>query len=165
MMSINLWFDREAEEAADFYTSVLRRARKGRVTHYLDPDPTPSNRPGEVLTVEWEAEGMRFIGLNGGTQFTFNEAVSFGVYRDTQEEIDEVWNALTDGGHEGQCGWCTDRFGVSWQVIPSGFDDMFFGPDEAGARRVTEAMLQMRKLDIAQLEAAYAGTRVHAPVR
>ncbi|MCW2962176.1 MAG: 3-demethylubiquinone-9 3-methyltransferase [Thermoleophilia bacterium] len=157
MLQVCLWFDRAAEEAAAFYTSVLRDGSIGRTVRYLDPDPTPSNRPGEVMTVEWQAEGMRFLGLNGGPNFTFNEAISLIVTRDTQEELDEVWEALTDGGSEGPCGWCTDRFGVSWQVVPRGWDDIAASDDTEGVRRAMEAMLQMKKLDIAELRRAFEG--------
>jgi predicted 3-demethylubiquinone-9 3-methyltransferase (glyoxalase superfamily) len=157
---ICLWFDRSAEDAARFYTSVLRDGSIGRTTRYLDPDPTPANRPGEVMTVEFSVEGLDFLALDGGPAFTINEAVSFMLYRETQEEIDETWDALLEGGGEpGPCGWLKDRFGVSWQVTPTILDELVSDDDPQVARRATDAMLGMGKIDIAALHEAVGSVR------
>jgi predicted 3-demethylubiquinone-9 3-methyltransferase (glyoxalase superfamily) len=151
----NLWFDKQAEEAANFYCSVFPNSRIIAVSHYPENSPGPA---GEVMTVEWEIDGNRFVGINGGPQFTFSEAVSFMIECDTQDEIDDYWAKLTaDGGEEGPCGWCKDRFGLSWQVTPRGMDEVFSDPDKARAERAMQAMLQMKKLDIAALRAAADG--------
>lgn len=158
---ICLWFDEQGEEAARFYTSVLRDGSIGRTVHYLDPDPTPSKRPGQVMTVEFSVEGIDFVALNGGPGFQFSEATSIQVYRETQAELDATWDALLEGGGEpGPCGWLKDRFGLSWQVIPSILDDLVAHEDPDVARRATEAMLGMGKLDIAGLRAAAGLTSV-----
>lgn len=150
-----LWFDDQGEEAARYYTSVLRDGSLGRITHYLDPDPTPSNRPGQVLTVEFSVEGIDFVALNGGPGLTLNEAASIQVYRETQAEIDETWDALlADGGTPGHCDWLKDRFGMSWQVIPPILDELTANEDEAVARAATEAMLEMHKIDVERIRAA-----------
>jgi predicted 3-demethylubiquinone-9 3-methyltransferase (glyoxalase superfamily) len=152
----NLWFDTEAMEAAEFYVGVFPNSRVTLVTHYTDAGPRPA---GEVMTVEFELDGQRFVGINGGPQFTFDEAVSFMIECDSQEEIDGYWDALTaGGGEEGPCGWCKDRFGLSWQVVPRGMDEMF-APDAYPARaaRAMEAMLAMRRIDMAALERAADG--------
>lgn len=148
-----LWFDTEAEEAAALYTGVLGGRVLG-VTRYGEAGPGPA---GTVMAVEWEALGQRFVGINGGPRFTFNEAVSFQVHCDTQEEIDRVAAALADGGSEGPCGWLTDRFGLSWQVLPGILPALLADPDPARAGRVTTAMLGMRRLDLAALRAAADG--------
>jgi len=151
----NLWFDTQAEEAASFYCSVFDDARVTSVTHYTEAGPRPA---GEVMTVEWEINGQRFVGINGGPQFTFDEAVSFMIEVESQEELDRYWEALTaDGGSEGPCGWCKDRFGLSWQVVPAGMDALFSDPDPSKAERAMRAMLGMRKLDIAALREAAEG--------
>jgi predicted 3-demethylubiquinone-9 3-methyltransferase (glyoxalase superfamily) len=150
----NLWFDTEAEEAADFYTSVFPNSRVVNVAHYTEAGPRPA---GTVMTVEFELDGERFVGINGGPQFNFSEAVSFQITCKDQEEIDYYWDRLTDGGEEGPCGWAKDRFGLSWQVAPTGMDELFSHPDPERARRAMEAMLGMRKLDIAALNAAADG--------
>jgi predicted 3-demethylubiquinone-9 3-methyltransferase (glyoxalase superfamily) len=150
----NLWFDTEAEEAADFYTSVFPNSRVVNVAHYTEAGPRPA---GTVMTVEFELDGERFVGINGGPQFNFSEAVSFQITCKDQEEIDYYWDRLTDGGEEGPCGWAKDRFGLSWQVAPTGMDELFSHPDPERARRAMEAMLGMRKLDIAALHAAADG--------
>ena len=152
----NLWFDKEAEEAAAFYVSVFGGDSKIlSVAHYPEGSP---GQAGSVMTVEWELRGQRFVGINGGPQFTFSEAVSFAVECDDQQEIDRFWEALTSGGgEEGPCGWCKDRFGLSWQVIPTGMDAIFSDPDPAKAQRAFQAMMGMKKLDVAALNAAAEG--------
>ena len=147
----NLWFDTEAEEAAAFYTSVFDNSRIVNVTRYTEAGPRPA---GTVMTVEFELDGQRFVGINGGPEFTFDEAVSFEISCETQEEIDYYWQRLSEGGEEGPCGWLKDRFGLSWQVAPSGMDELFSDPDPTRAARAMEAMLQMGKIDIAALRRA-----------
>jgi predicted 3-demethylubiquinone-9 3-methyltransferase (glyoxalase superfamily) len=153
----NLWFDTEAEEAAEFYTSVFRDARVVSVARYTEAGP---REPGTVMTVEFELDGQRFMAINGGPQFKFNEAVSFEIICETQEEVDYYWERLTDGGSESQCGWLKDRYGVSWQVVPTGMEELFADRDPERARRAMEAMLQMRKLDIQTLRNAADGVAV-----
>ena len=132
MITVCLWFDDQAEEAAKLYTTVLRDGSLGRVDRYDEISSEPSGKePGSVMTIEFEAEGQSFIALNGGPTFTFNEAVSLVVYRDTQEEIDELWSALTEGGREQPCGWLKDRFGVSWQIVPSELPSLMDADDPA----------------------------------
>ena len=150
----NLWFDTEAEEAAEFYTSVFEDSRIVNVTHYTESAPREA---GMVMTVEFELDGQRFIGINGGDQFKFDEAVSFEIECETQDEIDHYWEKLTDGGEEGQCGWLKDRFGLSWQVVPTGMEEVFADPDPERADRAMQAMLKMRKVDLAALRAAADG--------
>ena len=149
-----LWFDGQAEEAANYYASIFEDSRIGRISRYTEAGPGPA---GAVLAVEFELNGQRFVALNGGPQFTFNEAISFQIHCDTQDEIDYYWSRLTDGGKEIDCGWLKDRYGVCWQVIPAGLGDMIGDPDPEKAKRATEAMLSMKKFDIAALERAYAG--------
>jgi predicted 3-demethylubiquinone-9 3-methyltransferase (glyoxalase superfamily) len=150
----NLWFDTEAEEAADFYISVFENSRIVNVTHYTEVGPRPA---GMVMTVEFELNGNRFVGINGGTQFTFDEAVSFEIDCETQEEVDYYWERLSEGGEEGQCGWLKDRYGLSWQVVPTGMEELFADPDPKRAERAMEAMLKMGKIDIAALRSAADG--------
>lgn len=153
-----LWFDTQAEEAAKFYVSIFENARIRRIARYPDAGQEIHGREaGSVMTVEFELEGQTFVALNGGPQFTFDEAVSFQVHCETQAEIDHFWDALTAGGQEGPCGWLKDRFGLSWQVVPAALPRMLMDADAAKAQRVTEAFLQMKKFDIAALERAYAG--------
>ncbi len=147
----NLWFDTEAEAAAEFYISVFEDSRILTTTHYTAAGPRPE---GEVMTVEFELEGERFVAINGGPEFKFDEAVSFAIECETQEEIDHFWEKLTDGGEEGPCGWCKDRFGLSWQVVPAGMDKLFSEPDKGRAERAMASMLKMRKLDIDELTRA-----------
>ncbi|MFH1568119.1 MAG: VOC family protein [Gemmatimonadota bacterium] len=147
-----LWFDTQAEEAARFYTSIFPGSRIRRVTRYGEAGPGPA---GTVMTVEFELDGQPVIALNGGPRFQFSEAVSLSVDCRTQEEVDRYWNALSDGGEEGPCGWLKDRYGLSWQVNPTVLGDMLSDPDPARSRRVMEAMLDMGKLDIAALQRAY----------
>lgn len=150
-----LWFDGQAEEAAEFYMSVFKDSKPGRVVRYNEAGPGPA---GSVMAVEFEINGQMFVALNGGPEFRFNEAVSFQIHCGSQDEIDYYWNRLTeDGGQEVACGWLKDKYGVSWQVDPSELVDMMLDPDPEKARRVTEAMLSMRKFDIAALREAFAG--------
>ena len=150
----NLWFDTEVEEAAEFYISVFKNSRVVNVARYTEAGPRPA---GTVMTVEFELDGQRFIGINGGPEFTFSEAVSFMISCETQEEIDYYWDQLTEGGEEGPCGWLKDKFGLSWQVVPTGMDEIFADPDPTRAERAMRAMFGMRKLDIATLRSAADG--------
>ena len=151
----NLWFDMNAEEAAEFYCSVFENSRILSVARYPEGSPGPA---GEVMTVEFELDGNRFVGINGGPQFTFSEAISFEIHCETQDEVDRYWDELTaDGGQEVQCGWLKDRFGVSWQVVPAGMAELFNDSDKGRAERAMQAMLGMKKLDIAALRAAADG--------
>jgi predicted 3-demethylubiquinone-9 3-methyltransferase (glyoxalase superfamily) len=151
----NLWFDTQAEEAAAFYVGVVPNSRVTAVTHYTDAGPRPA---GTVMTVEFELDGQRFVGINGGPQFTFDESVSFMIECEDQAEIDRYWDALlAGGGEEGPCGWLKDRFGLSWQVVPKGMDALFADPDRGRATRAMEAMFTMKKIDVAALERAAAG--------
>ncbi|HET9161994.1 MAG TPA: VOC family protein [Solirubrobacterales bacterium] len=150
----NLWFDTEAVEAAEFYVGVFDNSRVVNVTHYTEAGPREA---GMVMTVEFELDGQRFIGINGGPQFQFDEAVSLMVECETQEEVDYFWDRLSDGGEEGPCGWLKDRYGLSWQVVPTGMEELFADPDERRAERAMKAMLGMRKLDIAALRRAADG--------
>ena len=150
----NLWFDNNAEEAASFYVSVFDDGRVLSKTHYPEGSPGPA---GEVMTVEWELNGQRFVGINGGPQFTFSEAVSFQISCEDQDEVDHYWEKLSDGGEEGPCGWLKDRYGLSWQVVPKGMDEVFSSDDPARAQRAMQAMLGMRKLDVQALRDAADG--------
>jgi len=155
-----LWFDDQGEEAAKFYTSIFPNSKIRMITRYGKAGFEVHSRPaGSVMTVEFELEGQRFTALNGGPLFKFNEAVSFQVYCETQEEIDRYWAKLSEGGDPKaqQCGWLKDRYGLSWQVVPAGLDEMFSDPESEAYQRVFTAMLKMKKLDIAALERAYAG--------
>jgi predicted 3-demethylubiquinone-9 3-methyltransferase (glyoxalase superfamily) len=153
----NLWFDTEAEDAASFYLSVFENSRIVNKTRYTEAGPREA---GMVMTVEFELDGQRFVGINGGPQFKFDEAVSFQITCEDQDEVDYYWKRLTDGGEEGPCGWLKDRFGLSWQVVPAGMEELFADPDEDRARRAMEAMLKMKKLDIAELRRAADGVGV-----
>ena len=150
----NLWFDTQAEEAAEYYCSIFEESRIVNVARYTDVGP---GEPGTVMTVEWELNGQRFVGINGGPQFTFSEAVSFQITCADQEEVDFYWEKLSEGGEEGPCGWLKDKYGLSWQVVPTGMDELFADPDRSKAERAMRAMLGMRKLDIAALRAAADG--------
>jgi predicted 3-demethylubiquinone-9 3-methyltransferase (glyoxalase superfamily) len=150
----NLWFDTEAEEAAEFYTSVFENSRIVNVTHYTEAGP---REEGMVMTVEFELDGQRFVGINGGPEFKFDEAVSLAIECEDQEEIDYFWQRLTDGGEESQCGWLKDRYGLSWQVVPDVLIEMLQSKDPEKSKRAMAAMLKMRKLDIAALQQAYDG--------
>jgi len=153
----NLWFDTEAEEAADFYTSVFKNSRVVGLTHYPEGAPREA---GMVMTVEFELDGQRFVGINGGDEFKFDEAISFQITCKDQGEVDYYWDRLSEGGEEGPCGWLKDRYGLSWQVVPSGMDELFSDPDPERAQRAMQAMLKMRKLDIAALRSAADGVPV-----
>jgi predicted 3-demethylubiquinone-9 3-methyltransferase (glyoxalase superfamily) len=150
----NLWFDTEAEDAAAFYTSVFPNSRVVSVAHYSEAGPREA---GMVMVVEFELDGQRFVAINGGPQFKFDEAVSFQITCEDQDEIDLYWEKLSEGGEEGPCGWLKDRYGLSWQVTPKGMDELFSDPDKSRAERAMRAMLQMRKLDIEALRAAADG--------
>lgn len=153
-----LWFDGQAEEAARHYVSVIPGSRIGAIARYPDVGcETHGRAPGSVMTVEFELAGQPFLGLNGGPQFRFDEAVSFQIHCDTQDEIDHYWSRLSEGGEEGPCGWLKDRFGLSWQVVPSILPKILNGGDPAAAQRVMSAFMEMRKFDIAALERAHAG--------
>ena len=154
-----LWFDGNAQEAAEFYISVFPNSRINNVI-MAPASGTPSNEPGSVMVVEFTLDGEDFVGLNGGPHFTFSEAISFQIYLERQDEVDRYWAALTEGGEPGPCGWLKDRFGLSWQVIPAGMAEIFADPDPARAQRAVQAMLQMTKLDVAALRAAADGVPV-----
>lgn len=154
-----LWFDGQAEDAVKFYTSIFKDSKIGRIMHYGEETAkvSESGQPiGSVLTIEFEIEGQKFVALNGGPQFKFNESISFVINCKTQEEVDYFWGKLTaDGGEESACGWLRDKFGVSWQVTPTVLIDMLHEKDAAKAERVMHAMLQMKKIDIKTLKEAY----------
>jgi predicted 3-demethylubiquinone-9 3-methyltransferase (glyoxalase superfamily) len=151
----NLWFDSEGLEAAEYYCSIFPNSKIEYVTHYpADADPA---RAGTVLTVDFVLDGQPYTALNGGPGFTFDEAVSLLITCADQAEVDYYWERLSAGGEEGPCGWLKDRYGLSWQVVPKGMDELFADPDPERARRAMEAMLKMRKLDIAALRAAADG--------
>ena len=147
-----LWFDNNAEEAMNFYVSIFKNSRAGRVTRYGDAGPGPA---GTAMTVEFELDGQPFVGLNGGPHFKFTEAVSFTVRCDTQEELDYFWDKLSEGGATSRCGWLKDKFGLSWQVEPSILGELMADKDPEKAKRVMEAMLKMDKIDIGPLQRAY----------
>nr|WP_205863140.1 VOC family protein [Planosporangium thailandense] len=151
-MTTCLWFDGQAEEAANHYVSIFKRSRLGAVSRFAEGAPGAA---GSVMAVEFELNGQKFVALNGGPQFTFNESISFQIHCADQDEVDYYWSRLCEGGQEGPCGWLTDRYGVSWQVIPAALSELIGGPDPAKAKRATEAMLSMKKLDIAALWKAY----------
>jgi predicted 3-demethylubiquinone-9 3-methyltransferase (glyoxalase superfamily) len=146
-----LWFDTQGEEAAEFYTSLFPNSRIVDVARYGEAGPRPE---GTVMTVTFELDGQSFVALNGGPEFTFNEAISFQVGCETQAEVDEYWSRLSEGGEEGPCGWLKDRFGVSWQIIPRVLLELLGDPDREKSQRVMRAMLSMRKIEIDELEQA-----------
>lgn len=146
-----LWFDTEGETAANFYTGVFPNSRIGRVTRYGSAGPRPE---GMVMTVNFELDGLEFMALNGGPEFTFDEAISFQVNCESQEEVDFYWTKLSEGGEEGPCGWVKDKFGVSWQIVPTVMDELIADPDPERSQRAMKAMLGMKKLDIAELQRA-----------
>jgi len=147
-----LWFDGNAEEAANHYTSIFKNSKILSVARYGEAGPLPK---GTVMTVTFQLEGQEFIALNGGPHFKFTEAISLLVNCDTQKEVDELWSKLSAGGEEGQCGWLKDKFGLSWQIIPSALFKVLQDQVPEKSKRVMEAMLQMKKIDIARLEQAY----------
>ncbi|MDI5961335.1 VOC family protein [Streptantibioticus silvisoli] len=153
--TVCLWFDGQAEQAVDYYLSVFRDSARGRVTRWAEGGP---GEPGSVLTAEFTANGQRFVALNGGPQFTFDEAISFQIHCADQAEVDHYWQRLTeDGGQESQCGWVKDRFGVSWQVVPAVLPQLLTGDDPAATARAMRQLMGMGKLDIAELQRAYRG--------
>jgi predicted 3-demethylubiquinone-9 3-methyltransferase (glyoxalase superfamily) len=153
-MSSCLWFDDQAEEAAEFYVSVFDDARIVKTARYPEGGP---GTPGSVMTVQFTINGEEFMALNGGPQYAFTPAISLVVSCDTQEEIDDLWQKLLQGGQEVACGWLTDRYGVSWQIVPAFMDEMVNSDDPAAAQRAFAAMMDMKKLDIAALRRAYQG--------
>jgi predicted 3-demethylubiquinone-9 3-methyltransferase (glyoxalase superfamily) len=155
-----LWFDTQAEEAARFYASIFKDSKIGTISRYTEAGYEIHRRPaGSVLTVEFELNGQPFTALNGGPEFKFNEAISFQIMCETQEEVDHYWNKLGAGGdpRSQQCGWLKDKFGLSWQVVPKVLIEMVNDPDREKANRAMEAMLKMKKLDISELERAFEG--------
>ena len=152
-----LWFDTQAEEAAKFYASVFKNSKIGKISHYgKEGFEVHGRKAGTVMTVEFEIEGQKFVALNGGPHFQFNEAVSFQIHCETQAEIDHFWSKLTEGGKEQPCGWVKDRFGLSWQVIPNALPQMLMDENSEKAQRVMKSMLQMRKIDLDALKRAQA---------
>ena len=153
-----LWFDTEAEDAARFYCSIFKNSKMGTISRYgSEGKEIHGKDAGSVMAVEFELDGQPFAGLNGGPHFRFSEAISFQIHCDDQKEVDYFWQKLSQGGSEGPCGWLKDKFGLSWQVVPKVLYEMLIDPDKAKVKRVTKAFLQMKKLDIAALERAYAG--------
>jgi predicted 3-demethylubiquinone-9 3-methyltransferase (glyoxalase superfamily) len=149
-----LWFDTESEDAATFYTSVFPNSKITNVTRYGSAGPRPE---GTVMTVEFALDGKPFVALNGGPEFSFSEAISFQVDCETQEDVDSLWTTLSGGGEQGPCGWLKDRFGLSWQIIPTALPRLLSDPDEERAQRVMQAMLKMGRIEIAELERAAEG--------
>jgi predicted 3-demethylubiquinone-9 3-methyltransferase (glyoxalase superfamily) len=149
-----LWFDTQGEEAAHFYLGIFMDSKLGRIGRYTDAGPGPA---GSVMVVEFELNGQKFVALNGGPQFTFNESISFQIPCADQAEVDYYWSRLSEGGQEVACGWLKDRYGVSWQVVPTAVIDLIGDPDAEKAARASKAMLSMTKLDIAAIQQAYAG--------
>ena len=154
-----LWFDTQAEEAANFYVSIFKNSKIGTISRYgKEGFEIHGRKAGTVMTVQFEIEGQTFVALNGGPHFTFNEAVSFQVHCKSQEEVDYFWSKLTaGGGQEGPCGWLKDKYGLSWQVVPTVLLEMLMDPDHEKSQRVTKAFLQMKKFDIEELKRAFAG--------
>ena len=150
-----LWFNDNAEEVMKFYVSVFKNSKIGSITRYSEGTP---GKAGTVMTATFSLDGQDFIALNGGPHFKFTEAISFSVNCESQEEVDRLWEILTaDGGEESQCGWLKDKFGLSWQIVPSGMGEIMGGKDPEGSKRAMRAMMQMKKLDIAALKNAYEG--------
>lgn len=150
-----LWFNDQAEDAMNFYVSIFKNSKVGTVSRYGDEGP---GTKAKVLTATFQLEGQEFIALNGGPQFPFTEAISLFVNCETQQEVDELWEKLCEGGEESQCGWLKDKYGLSWQIIPNALGELLGDPNPEKSGRVMNAMLQMRKIDIAKLKIAYAGT-------
>jgi predicted 3-demethylubiquinone-9 3-methyltransferase (glyoxalase superfamily) len=149
-----LWFDGRAEEAMDFYVSVFKNSKPGKIMRYGDAGPGPK---GSVMTASFDLYGQSFVALNGGPQFRFTEAISLFVSCEGQDEVDYFWERLSEGGEKGPCGWLKDKFGVSWQIVPLGLLELIDDPDPEKSRRAMQAMLKMGKLDIAALKRAHAG--------
>ena len=150
-----LWFDNKAEQAANFYVSLFKNSKIGAVRRYGDAGPGPK---GTVMTVSFQLDGQEFYALNGGPHFQFTPAISLFVNCDTQEEVDELWDKLSEGGRKDRCGWVTDKYGLTWQIIPTALGRLMGDPDPQKAARVMNAMLQMSKIDILQLQRAYDGS-------
>ncbi len=152
-----LWFDTQAEAAANHYASIFKNSKVGKISRFgKEGRDVHGKEPGSVMTVEFEIEGQKFVALNGGPHFKFNEAVSFQVLCETQAEVDYLWSKLAEGGEEGRCGWLKDRFGLSWQIVPTALPEMLNDENAEKAGRVMNAMLKMRKIDIAALKQAQA---------
>jgi predicted 3-demethylubiquinone-9 3-methyltransferase (glyoxalase superfamily) len=147
-----LWFDNNAEEAVNHYLSIFKNSKITKIVRYGDAGPGPK---GSVMTIAFQLEGLYFIALNGGPIFKFTEAISLSVDCKTQQEVDELWEKLSDGGQQGQCGWLKDKYGLSWQIVPSVLVEMLQDKDAEKSKRVMQSMLQMRKIDIAHLKKAY----------
>jgi len=147
-----LWFNGNAEDAMNFYTSIFKNSKIGRITRYGDAGPGPK---GTVMSATFQLDGQEFMALNGGPQFKFTEAISFFVNCETQEEVDELWEKLSAGGQKSRCGWLKDKYGLSWQIIPSALGEMLGDKDPEKSRRVMKAMLQMDKIDIRRLQEAH----------
>ena len=163
-----LWFDNQAEVAANFYTSIFRNSAIRTITRYGEAGQEIHHQaPGSVMTVDFELDGSSFTALNGGPLFQFNEAISFQINCDTQEEVDHYWNRLTEGGDENaqQCGWLKDKFGVSWQVVPGILSKLLMDHESDKSQRAMQAMLQMKKIDIAEIQRAYDGEPATADTR
>ncbi len=153
-----LWFDKQAEEAANYYISVFPNSKIKEITHYDAASSKVAQMPeGSVLTVSFDLDGQEFMGLNGGPAFKFNEAISFIIDCEDQAEVDKYWEKLSAVPESEQCGWCKDKFGVSWQIVPKVLNELLSDPDKEKASRVMTAMLQMHKLDVAKLQAAAEG--------
>ncbi|MDX6513039.1 MAG: hypothetical protein QOE36_2543 [Gaiellaceae bacterium] len=148
-----LWFDTEGEEAARFYTSIFPNSSVGNIARYGEAGPRPA---GTAMTVEFELDGQKFTALNGGPEFTFSEAISFQVSCEGQEEVDRFWSKLSEGGEEGPCGWLKDKYGLSWQIVPTALGKLLSNPDPEKSQRVMAAMLKMKKIEIGELERAAA---------
>ena len=147
-----LWFDGKAEEAMNFYVSIFKNSKRGRISRYGEAGPGPK---GTVMVATFQLEGQEFIALNGGPHFKFTEAISLVVNCETQDEVDAFWEKLSEGGAKGQCGWLKDKYGLSWQIVPTVLGELMSDPDPEKSKRVMQAMLQMNKLDISGLKRAY----------
>ena len=154
-----LWFNNNVEEAVLFYTAVFKDSKVSNMVRYPEGGPGPA---GTVMTAKFELQGQEFIALNGGPLYTFNEAVSFVVNCESQEEVDEYWDKLTEGGEKGRCGWLKDKFGLSWQVVPTALPRLLSGSDAGRTKRVVDAMMRMNKIEIKPLEEAYEGIGLEA---
>jgi predicted 3-demethylubiquinone-9 3-methyltransferase (glyoxalase superfamily) len=151
-----LWFDTNAEEAVNFYVSIFKNARIDKITYYYEESAKAAKMPeGSVMTIGFQLEGQTFAALNGGPTFTFNPSISLAVNCQAQSEIDDLWEKLSAGGKEGQCGWLTDKYGLSWQVVPTALSEMLADPDQNKARQVMVALMQMKKLEISKLMQAF----------
>lgn len=149
-----LWFEDQAEEAASFYTSIFKNSKINEISRYGEGGPGPA---GSVMLVSFELDGQQFIALNGGPQFQFTEAISFVINCESQEEVDYMWDRLTEGGEESMCGWLKDRYGISWQVVPTALPELLNAPDPEAQQRVMEVFLKMSKIDLPTLRLAYEG--------